>query len=211
MLRLINLFFILLLICSCNSNKPSLEYNSLQIDSLRKEFKEYCSEKDEAFRQEPWSPLTAADKKDFEHLEYFPYDIAWRLTGSIQRYEKQDSVKISGSKKGDIRPALRYGYFEFVKENEKQRLEIIKISPRKKGGRAHLFLGFWDQTSGVESYSGGRYIDLQENSANEYVIDFNYAYNPYCAYSERYSCAIPPLENRLTVAVRAGEKKYKGH
>lgn len=211
MLRFISLSLILLIAYSCDISRPSVEYSPVQIDSLKTEFSKYCQEKNEAFKAEAWSPLTTVDKKSFEHLNYFPYDITWRFKGPIRIYEKQDSIKISGSRQGDIRPALRYGYFEFVREGKKQRLEIIKILPRRAGRSAHLFLGFWDQSSGRESYSGGRYIDLEENSGNEYVIDFNFAYNPYCAYSDRYSCAIPPLENRLTVAVRAGEKNYKGH
>jgi uncharacterized protein (DUF1684 family) len=77
-----------------------------------------------------------------------------------------------------------------------------------------LFLPFTDRTTGKESYDGGRYIDLDMSSIqnNEVVIDFNKAYNPYCAYvSGRYSCPIPPAENRLAVAVKAGEMRYGGH
>ena len=87
----------------------------------------------------------------------------------------------------------------------------MKFPPHKKGAKSHLFLGFWDNTSGNETYGGGRYLDINENPENYYVIDFNYAYNPYCAYNHRYTCAVPPLQNRLSVAIKAGEKKYKEH
>ncbi|NIU01421.1 MAG: DUF1684 domain-containing protein, partial [Nitrosopumilaceae archaeon] len=72
-------------------------------------------------------------------------------------------------------------------------------------------LGFTDKTSGDETYGGGRYIDLVEHDRNHYVIDFNKAYNPYCAYNPKYSCAIPPEENHLAIAVTAGEKIFKEH
>lgn len=211
MFRISSLIFISLFLYNCTSPQPGSDCSRAEIDSLKKKFDEYRLQKDEAFKTEAWSPLTAEDKKIFKGLNYFPYDISWRYKVSMRIYEQQDSTTISGSREGDIRPALRYGYFEFTRDDKKQHLEVIKILPRNKDGQAHFFLGFWDETSGRESYAGGRYIDLEENPENEYVLDFNYAYNPYCAYSHRYSCAIPPLENRLTVAVKAGERNYKGH
>jgi uncharacterized protein (DUF1684 family) len=71
-----------------------------------------------------------------------------------------------------------------------------------------LFLPFTDLTSGVESYGGGRYIDMEVQKGNTWTIDFNKGYNPYCAYNEKYSCPIPPAENDLKVEVKAGVKKY---
>ena len=70
-------------------------------------------------------------------------------------------------------------------------------------------MAFWDQTSGAETYGGGRYIDLFQQREHEITIDFNLAYNPYCVYDYSYSCPLPPAENRLTVPVRAGEKMYR--
>lgn len=71
-----------------------------------------------------------------------------------------------------------------------------------------LFIPFRDQTSGQETYGSGRYIDLAENTSGIYTLDFNRAYNPYCAYNDTYSCPLPPAENTLAVPIRAGEKKY---
>jgi hypothetical protein len=71
-----------------------------------------------------------------------------------------------------------------------------------------LFLPFRDATSGKESYGAARYVDLKVEHDDEYAVDFNYAYNPYCAYSEDYTCPLPPQENWLSVAIRAGERKY---
>ena len=71
-----------------------------------------------------------------------------------------------------------------------------------------LFIPFLDATSGVETYEGGRYIDLTENTSGMYDLDFNRAYNPYCAYNPEYSCPAPPKDNTLPTPIRAGEKKY---
>ncbi len=194
---------------SCQKSNNTKSYSQEEVDSLKKAFEQYKQEKDNAFKTEDWSPLTQQDREKFGHLNYFPYDISWRFEGPIHRYERMESITILGTRSGDVRPALRYGYFEFIKNGKPYRLEIIKILPGRPGESAHLFLGFWDETSGSETYAGGRYIDLIESGENQYVVDFNYAYNPYCAYSHRYSCAIPPLENRLPIAVTAGEKNYK--
>jgi len=211
MLRLLLTVFIFTLLFSCNTKPHRPSFSQAQIDSLAKACLNYRRQTEADFKTASWSPLTAEDKTHFTHLNYFPYDISWRYVLTVHLYNKPDSTTILGSRTGDVRPALRYGYILFTRKGKDQRLEIIKILPRKPQGPAHLFLGFWDETSGSQSYAGGRYIDMEENSANQYIIDFNYAYNPYCAYSHRYSCAIPPLENHLTVAVRAGEKKYKEH
>jgi len=83
--------------------------------------------------------------------------------------------------------------------------------PKDTSREKYLFLGFTDQTTGKETYNTGRYIDLVELPDGDYVVDFNLAYNPYCAYNPRYTCAIPPSENKLPFKVRAGERIFKQH
>jgi uncharacterized protein (DUF1684 family) len=207
----IQLIFILTLCTSCNESQSPKTYTPAQRDSLIQTFQRYLKQTEYDFKHADWSPLTEEDKASFEHLNYFPYDPSWRFEGPIYVYKEQQSATVLGTKSGDIRPALRYGYFEFKKNGKNYRLEVLKILPSKPGRTAHLFMGFWDKTSGKETYGGGRYIDIDENRQNHYIVDFNYAYNPYCAYSHRYSCAIPPLENRLDLAVTAGEKKFTPH
>lgn len=72
-----------------------------------------------------------------------------------------------------------------------------------------LFVPFVDETSGKETYGSGRYLDLEQARGDDYVLDFNMAYNPYCAYNDDYVCPIPPRENKLPIEIRAGEKTYK--
>jgi len=203
------LVFIVLLSCQQKSEKQILI--GAQTDSLRQAFKIHLREVEQEFKTADWSPLTEQDKKEFTHLNYYPYDISWRFELPLQRYANPDSMIIKGSKKGDLRPALKYGWFEFKKDGQKYQLQVIKMLPTRPEQQTHLFLGFWDETSDHETYGGGRYIDIEEKEQNVYVLDFNYAYNPYCAYSARYSCAVPPFENRLQVSIKAGEKKYKEH
>ena len=199
--------------CSQPQKDPQLQASLL--DSLKSSFKNQIIEKNNSFINEEWSPLKEEDKHNFKGLKYFPYDIKWRFSGPIVPYANPEKLEIIGSKHGkgrdDIRPAEKYGYFEFEYEGQKQRLQIIKILPRETGGESHLFLGFWDETSGEETYGGGRYIDLEQAPTDKYIVDFNFAYNPYCAYSDRYSCAIPPFENRLNLKITAGEKIYGSH
>ncbi len=198
-----------LVLASCSGKQPS--YSAAQAQQWQNKWLAYRAETDSLFKYADWSPIPPEKRASFTHLNYFKYDPSWRLVLTLHRYPHPDSITIMGTKSGDLRPALRYGYFEFQREGKTCKLQVIKILPHGKYQDTHLFLGFWDETSGKETYAGGRYIDLQKLPNGKYLVDFNYAYNPYCAYSHRYSCAIPPLENRLPVAVRAGEKKYGNH
>ncbi len=182
-----------------------------QNQQLQQKWQQFIVQKDSLFKHADWSPIPQAERVNFKGLHYFAYDPSWRLELPLYLYPNPQKMIIQGSKPGDERPALRYGYFQFARNGVPIKLDVIKILPQRPGEEGHLFLGFWDKTSGEETYAGGRYIDLNQVGENRYIVDFNYAYNPYCAYSDRYSCAIPPMTNQIPVAVRAGEKKYKEH
>lgn len=205
------LFIAALILFSCQKSDFKNAYSSAQVDSLKQSFKAHLDSTAYSFKTEEWSPLTEEDKAEFNGLTYYPYDISWRFQGKVNMYAQPDSMIIRGSREGDLRPAIKYGYFEFEKNGQEHQLQIIKIFSTRPERTAHLFLGFWDETSDDETYGGGRYIDIEENEENFYIVDFNCAYNPYCAYSARYSCAIPPFENRLNIPVTAGEKIFKEH
>ena len=207
---LYSLSFILLLL-SCNQNKNQMKiYTKKQADSLKIVFENYLEQKNESFLKESWSPLLEEDKESSQRLKYYDYDINWRFEGTLELLSDPDTIIILGSK-GEERKCFNYGYFNFIKNSNKYRLLILRFPPHKKGAKPYLFLGYWDKTSGKETYGGGRYIDIEMNPENYYVVDFNYAYNPYCAYNHRYTCAVPPLENRLPLEIRAGEKLFKKH
>jgi uncharacterized protein (DUF1684 family) len=202
---LVTLFlFVTLLFPSCKKGyTPEQQKAITQIETSR-------LEKDSLFKYADWSPLLEEDKQNFSGLNYFPVDLSLRFEGPLTHYPKPIPDTIIGTK-GDLRPAIRFAYFNFEYQENTYRLELHKILRDDPAYEKYLFLGFTDATTGDESYPTGRYIDVTENQENYYVIDFNLAYNPYCAYNPRYTCAVPSEENRLPISIRAGERIYKEH
>jgi hypothetical protein len=162
--------------------------------------------KDAAFKSEEGSPIPWKDRGAFQGLSYYPIDPAFRFTVPLNRYSRPQRVRFA-TNTGEMRSGLRYGYFEFRLEGQVCRLQVYRLD-EDAGGVPNLFVPFRDSTSGKETYASGRYLDLRENTSGIYVLDFNRAYNPYCAYNEEFSCPYPPEENTLRVAIRAGEKSY---
>ena len=163
--------------------------------------------RDEAFRSSPDSPIPVQDRNSFQKLEYYPVNEALKFSVRLQRYSRPKQVRL-GTNTGEIRSGLRYGYFEFVVEGQTCRLHVYRLEDVASSNSPNLFIPFRDATSGSETYAPGRYMDLTENTSGTYELDFNRAYNPYCAYNDAYSCPFPPEENTLPVPIRAGEKKY---
>jgi len=199
------MIIILFLIVACQTT-----HNSAEQQQIITEINKYRAEKDSVFRQADWSPIPEEDRTNFQGLHYFPIDLSLRFVGPINLYETAQPDTIVGTK-GDLRPALKYGYFAFSYKNRPYELQIYQMIPKDTTREKYLFLGFTDQTTGKETYNTGRYIDLVELPDRDYVVDFNLAYNPYCAYNPRYTCAIPPSENKLPFKVRAGERIFKQH
>jgi len=153
--------------------------------------------------------------KDKEQMSFFPINEKYRITCRFERTPNSQWFRMESS--GQIKKNYRtYGVIHFTINDTAVTLNIyqsqdLMVTTQYKD---HLFIPFTDATSGEETYESGRYIDLEINDikGDKITIDFNKAYNPYCAYvSGRYNCPIPPAENRLTVAVRAGEKSFKKH
>jgi uncharacterized protein (DUF1684 family) len=160
-------------------------------------------EKDD-FLKEEGSPIPDHEKGRFLGLRYFPPDKKLKLDVKLLHY--QDPVVVTMiTSKGTQQRFYKSGYFQFEVNGERVRLEAFRSAEREDN---HLFVPFRDDTSGKESYGAARYIDLNIREDDKYVLDFNYAYNPYCAYNDGYVCPLPPKENWLTVAIRAGEKKF---
>ncbi|HKZ98388.1 MAG TPA: DUF1684 domain-containing protein [Thermoplasmata archaeon] len=166
-------------------------------------------EKDHAFRDDPGSPIPEALRGPFTGLAYFPPDPAYRIRVRLTRYPDAPRVVLATSK-GIPRDMVRYGFFEFQIGGVAQRLDAFTSA--QQPGHHHeaesLFVPFRDSTSGKESYGAARYLDVEEIADGEHVLDFNLAYNPYCAYSDAYVCPFPPRENWLSVPIPAGEKAF---
>jgi uncharacterized protein (DUF1684 family) len=160
--------------------------------------------KDEFFREDHDSPLSHAAKGSFKGLVYFEPDPDFRCEAKLQRHPTLESVVMKTSK--STRQLFnKVGHFDLVIKGQSVQLQAYQPSERDTSS---IFVPFRDDTSGKESYGAARYLDLEVEHDDNYSVDFNYAYNPYCAYSEDYVCPLPPAENWLGVAIWAGEKKY---
>lgn len=181
-----------------------------QSDALTRLIEQQRREKDRAFLTDKDSPLPDNAKKNFRGLPYFPVNPKFRFEVLITRYDKHETFNIIASD-GRERKTLRYGYFTFQLDGRTHRLQVYKLLDLAPQHAQMLFIPFTDATSGRESYGGGRYLDLEERKDNRYVVDFNLAYSPSCAYGKKgYSCPIPPAENKLAVCIEAGEENW-GH
>ena len=156
-------------------------------------------EKDYYLRRDPYSPIE--DRVSFAGLSYYPPDPAFRFTLPLHPVEPEPLTFQTNT--GDERVYQRIGTVEFEVEGQPAQLAVYKSEDYDE-----LFLPFRDATSSTETYGAGRYLEPVELANGQLLVDFNLAYNPYCAYSEAFSCPLPPVENWLKVAIRAGEKKY---
>ena len=162
------------------------------------------------FRNPEESPLSAKDLENFEGLEFFDIDTSFILTAQFVRTPAEAPFAMPTTT-GRKPVYVKYGevYFQLkaktIKLNIYQNQELIK----KPEYVDYLFLPFTDKTNGETTYSGGRYLDIRIPEGDSIILDFNKAYNPYCAYNHTYSCPIPPSENNLPVSIPAGVKVYK--
>jgi len=157
------------------------------------------AEKDMYFRRDPYGPIE--DRQSFTGLNYYPPDPAFRYTLSLHQVEPEPITFQTTT--GDGRVYYRIGTVEFEVDGQPAQLAIYKSEDYDE-----FFLPFRDVTSGTETYGAGRYLEPVELANGELLVDFNLAYNPYCAYSDNFSCPLPPVENWLKVPIRVGEKKY---
>lgn len=155
------------------------------------------------------SPLMAKDLATFKTLDFYPINEKFFVTAKFVRTEDEKPFKMKTST--DRKPLyVKYGEAHFTIDGKSFQINVyqdVEYS-KKRGFEDDLFLPFFDFTCGKESYMGGRYLDLKAPKSDFLVIDFNNAYNPYCAYSDRYSCPKVPLENDLNIEIRAGVKKF---
>ena len=155
------------------------------------------------------SPLMAEDLVHFKGLDFYPITSDYVVSAKFVITKKEKPFKMKTS---TARTPLykKYGTLYFELEGKQLQLNVyqnIELS-KKPGFKDYLFLPFSDLTNGKESYIGGRYIDFRIPKSDTVILNFNLAYNPYCAYNYKYSCPIVPLENDLDVAIKAGVKKF---
>lgn len=174
-----------------------------EADAGLTELQEFRAAKDAFFRDEPESPLPPSMRRTFRGLAYYSEEPALAFRVAPEPYEEIEVVEM-GTSDGDTREYERWARVGFIVEGMEQSLTVFRDL-----NTSSLFLPFVDAGAGTETYGAGRYLDLPVEDG-QLVLDFNYAYHPYCAYNPGYSCPIPPPENRLRVHVRAGERLGTG-
>ena len=165
------------------------------------ELDHYRSEKDDFFANNPQSPFTPEQREDFPGIKYFSENKNLRLELQVEEFDVKDPVEIQTTT-GEMRTYNRFGKIHFDVDSEQVSLTVYTTP------HGH-FIPFVDSQAGKETYGAGRYIDPEVMPNGNLLVDFNLAYNPYCAYNEAYSCPLTPVENRIPVAIKAGEKNFK--
>lgn len=197
----IRVLFLLILLYGCGSDfTPEQKAYIAEIENIRKE-------KNEWMKNDPNSPFNYKGKIEFHDLKYFDIDPNFVFKSKLYEYEPKDTITIFGTK-GELRNTVRFGYVKFNYNGSEYKINVYE--GRVSEDEVYYSIWFTDETTNIESYGVGRYINFEKNPDPNFIyeIDFNLAYNPYCAYSPDYSCAIPTKEDNLKLAVRAGEKKF---
>lgn len=197
----IAILVISLCLFSCNSGKQPVKGDTPFQKELNAQYKDASR-----------SPLKESDRKEFEGLEFFKYDSTFVVEAIFTRTDNELPFKMKTTT--DRLPEyVKYGVLQFSLNNDMFQLSIYQNQDKIKEEPNYdsLFLPFTDETNGMESYGGGRYIDLSIPKGNKLIIDFNSAYNPYCAYNDKYSCPIVPRENYLKTRIEAGVKTFGKH
>jgi len=158
------------------------------------------------------SPLKDKDRKHFEGLDFFKFDAAYVVKATFKRFLNEPSFKMKTTT-DRLPDYVKYGEVTFELKGNTYKLNIYQNQEllTREGYEDYLFLPFSDETNGIETYGGGRYIDARFPKGDTMEIDFNKAYNPYCAYNEKYSCPIVPRENYLEMRIEAGVKAFGKH
>ncbi len=164
------------------------------------ELDDFRQSKDETFRHELSSPLTLAQRQVFQGLKYFPENPALDMEVPVAPFEEAQPVQMQTTT-GDVQTYERFGRFDFEVDGVPASLTVYH-------NEHGYFLPFVDALRGQETYGAGRYLEPEPLGDNRFRINFNLAYNPYCAYNEAWSCPITPPENRVGVPIRAGEKVF---
>lgn len=158
------------------------------------------SAKDHFFKHDRHSPLTSEQRDTFESLDYFPENPELKLIVDVRKLHDEKPMTIQTST-GNQQVYQRFGVLNFQVNGETAELTIFI-------NEYGYFLPFVDSLAGKETYGAGRYLEPEELEDGRFLVDFNLAYNPYCAYNPHWSCPLTPWENRLKVPIQAGEKVF---
>lgn len=178
--------------------------------SQKKEIEEirlYHSTLNQEYKDSITSPLSKEDRSKFVAHQFYPIELSYRVVANLIVTSDEKPFKMPTTK-GIDKDYIKYGELHFVLHGKKLKLNVYRslVLMKKEEFKNYLFLPFKDYTNSKETYGGGRFIDLEIPNTKTMVVDFNKAYNPYCAYSDKYACPITPIENTLPIEVKAGIK-----
>lgn len=204
-MKKITLIFSLFLLISCNSkDKRPLMGKTLYQQELNASYKDASK-----------SPLKKKDLKNFKGLDFFPVDSTFIVTANLVKTVDAPTFEMATTT--DRKPLYKeYGILTFSLQGKENQLTIYQSQDDLKDEKYkdYLFLPFTDDTSGNDSYGGGRYMDIMTTDVNPdgtVTLNFNNTYNPYCAYNDKYSCPLTPRKNHLDIEIKAGVKVFKKH
>jgi hypothetical protein len=196
----LNLFLLISVLSCAQGKQPILGETEFQ-KNMNADFKDATK-----------SPLKDKDRKDFKGLDFFKFDSTYVVTATLIRTPDETPFKMKTTTER-MPLYVKYGVVTFKLKGETHELNIYQNLDlmTQVGYEDYLFLPFLDLTNGDTTYGGGRYVECRIPLDNDVVIDFNSAYNPYCAYNEKYSCPIVPRENYIETKVEAGVKAFGKH
>lgn len=201
--RIFIIVFSCIILVSCQATKQLSKVD---------EIKHYQAELAAEYSNPKTTPLVGEEKDNFKGITFFPINEKYIVTAKFSPIKDGKVIPFPTSAK-KIKNYKEYGVVEFELDGQQHQLTIYQSSPIMEEYKESLFLPFMDDTNGVTSYGGGRYLDLSTKDLGEksktIVIDFNKVYNPYCAYSKHYNCPIPPANNLLDIEINAGVSYIK--
>lgn len=204
-------FALLLLLAACGGSPEAPRFTAADSLAVVQENLSFRREADVFFGSDPSSPFAGDSGNAFSGLRWYPVDPAYRVHARLKPLRRPEPVTVFGTK-GEERRLLRYAVFTAeIPDGEGGLASVVLNVYKDPNRRGHLSVWFTDETTGRETYPVGRYLEVGEehpDPAHLYTLDFNRATNPWCAYSDRYSCAVPRREDHLAVALRAGELPY---
>ena len=179
-------------------------------DQLIEQAQDYQLKLNAEYSNSETSILSRKDFKNFKGLELYPIDAKYIVQAKFIRTPDEKPFKMATTT-DRLATEVKYGEAHFEIDGKKLKLELYQSVPPMTDPEYvdYLFLPFTDDTNGDGSYGGGRFIDARIPTGDIIVIDFNKAYNPYCAYNSKYSCPIPPRANRLAIRIEAGVKDFR--
>ncbi|MEQ8219717.1 MAG: DUF1684 domain-containing protein [Arenibacter sp.] len=211
MKQLLLVLFLLTLSCKEKRYHDQVEKNTVQLESgAIEDIIQFQKKMNEEFKDPETSPLPDRFRKDFTTLDFYQPDTTYRFIAKFTRTPEALPFMMPTTTERQTEEVV-FGIITFSLKGRIHKLEVYQNQElmQQEKYRDYLFLPFADLTNGEDTYGGGRYLDLTIPSGDTILLDFNKAYNPYCAYNPKYSCPLVPKQNRLDIEIAAGVKAFK--